>query len=118
MLGRRGAAMTTYRKSAVALGDDAAVVGALRRGDDAVFAALIARYHTSFVRVARSIVRDRMAAEDVAQDTWLAVLRGIDGFEQRSSLRTWLYRILINVARARARRDRRLVPISGGWDGP
>jgi RNA polymerase sigma-70 factor (ECF subfamily) len=96
------------------LDDDAAVVSALRAGDDAVFTALIDRYHTSFVRVAASIVHDRMAAEDVAQDTWLAVLRGIEGFEHRSSLRTWLYRILVNIAHTRARKDRRTVAMSGG----
>jgi RNA polymerase sigma-70 factor (ECF subfamily) len=101
--------------SAVGLGDDAAIVSGLCAGDDAVFTALINRYHTSFVRVAHSIVHDRMAAEDVAQETWLAVLRGIDGFQQRSSLRTWLYRILVNIARARARTDRRMVPL-GGWN--
>src|SRR4051794_9795392 len=99
----------------IALSDDQAVVTALRAGDDDVFTALINRYHASFVHVARSIVQDRMAAEDVAQETWLAVLRGIDRFEMRCSLRTWLYRVLVNTARARARNDRRVVALSSGW---
>jgi RNA polymerase sigma-70 factor (ECF subfamily) len=96
---------------------DADVVAGLRTGDSAVFDALVTRYHSSFVYVAQSIVRDRSIAEDVAQETWLAVLRAIDGFEQRSSLQTWLYRILVNIARGRARVERRTVPFSGlGYD--
>src|SRR4029079_1674800 len=70
------------------------------------------------VHVAQSIVHDRCAAEDVAQETWLAVLKAIDGFEQRSSLQTWLYRILVNIARGRARIERRTVTFTGlGSDG-
>jgi RNA polymerase sigma-70 factor, ECF subfamily len=99
--------------AAVALaGPDAAVVAGLRAGDADVFDALVTRYHSSFVHVAQSIVRDRCIAEDVAQETWLAVLNAIDGFEQRSSLQTWLYRIVANIARGRVRVERRMVPFS------
>lgn len=97
---------------------DADVVAGLRAGDSVVFDALVTRYHSSFVYVAQSIVHDRCIAEDVAQETWLAVLKAIDGFEQRSSLQTWLYRILVNIARGRARVERRTVPFTGlGYDG-
>jgi RNA polymerase sigma-70 factor (ECF subfamily) len=69
-------------------------------------------YHASLVRVAQVYVRDRQVAEDVAQDTWLAVIRGIDRFEARSSFRTWLFSILANQARKRGERERRSVPFS------
>jgi len=104
-------------RPSVARSTDAEVVAGLRAGDSAVFDALVARYHSSFVYVAQSIVHDRCLAEDVAQETWLAVLKAIDGFEQRSSLQTWLYRILVNIARGRARVERRTVTFTGlGYD--
>ena len=87
-------------------------VVALRRGDEAIFAALIARHHTSMVRVATVYVRDHEVAEEVAQDAWLAVLRGLDRFEARSSLKTWIFRILANRARTRGVRDQRVVPFA------
>jgi RNA polymerase sigma-70 factor, ECF subfamily len=91
--------------------DDAVVVAALRKGDEAAFGDLVERYHSSMVRLARLYVGDA-AAEDVAQETWLGLLRGLDGFEGRASLKTWLFRILVNRARTRAARDGRTVPIS------
>src|SRR3954451_5129809 len=84
----------------------------IRAGDERAFTALVGRYHGSLVRVAQTIVHDHSTAEDVAQETWIAMLRGVDRFEQRSSLRTWLFRILVNIARARARADHRTVPFS------
>jgi RNA polymerase sigma-70 factor, ECF subfamily len=91
---------------------DAAVLAALRRGDEAAFADLVDRYHSSLLRLARVYVRDAAAAEDVVQDTWLGLLRGLDRFEGRASLKTWLFHVLVNRARTRATRDRRAVPLS------
>jgi len=100
--------------------DDAATVAALRRGDPAAFETLIDRYHATMVRVAGLYARDRQVAEEVVQETWLAVLEGIDRFEGRSSLRTWLFRILTNRAKTRATREGRSLPFSavvgGGSD--
>jgi RNA polymerase sigma-70 factor (ECF subfamily) len=68
----------------------------LRAGDEQTFIYLVGRHHDAMVRIARSFVPNHAVAEEVVQDTWLAALRGIDGFEGRSSFQTWLYRILIN----------------------
>ena len=88
------------------------LVEALRAGDESAFAALVDRYHPSLVRLARMYVREQSVAEEVAQETWLAVLNGIDRFEGRSSLKTWLFRILTNRAKTRGERERRSVPFS------
>jgi RNA polymerase sigma-70 factor, ECF subfamily len=92
--------------------DDHELVQRLRDGDDTAFAELIDRYGVTMVRVAQMYVRDRATAEEVVQETWLAVLNGIDRFEERSSLKTWLFRILTNRAKTRGERDGRLVPFS------
>jgi RNA polymerase sigma-70 factor (ECF subfamily) len=94
------------------ISDDTAVVAALRRGDEAVFTELVATYSSSLLRLAQDFVRTRAVAEEVVQETWLAVLSGIDRFEGRSSLKTWLYRILVNKARTRGAREARTVPFS------
>jgi RNA polymerase sigma-70 factor, ECF subfamily len=88
------------------------LVEALRRGDEAAFMFLVTAYHAALVRLARMYVVDDATAEEVAQETWLAVLRGIDRFEERSSLKTWIFRILVNRARTRGVRDGRTVPFS------
>ena len=93
-------------------GDDRELVERLRAGDESAFAELIDRYGAAMLRVARMYVRDRTTAEEVVQETWVAVLDGIDRFEGRSSLKTWLFRILANRAKTRATRDRRTVPVS------
>ena len=95
---------------------------ALRARDEAAFAELIERYHSSLVRLAMSFVSSRAVAEEVAQEAWVGVLKGIDRFEGRSSLRTWIYRILTNTAKTRAQREARSIPFAslggGGEDGP
>jgi RNA polymerase sigma-70 factor, ECF subfamily len=96
----------------IQLTDDAIVVAALRRGDEAAFSQLVAAYSSSLLRLAQDFVRTRAVAEEVVQETWLAVLQGIDRFEGRSSLKTWLYRILVNKAKTRGVREARTVPFS------
>ena len=91
---------------------DAALLTRLRAGDRAAFAALVGRHAGPLLRVAQSLVRDRAVAEEVVQETWVAVLGGLDAFEERSSLRTWLFRILVNKARTRFAREGRTVPMS------
>jgi RNA polymerase sigma-70 factor, ECF subfamily len=92
--------------------EDALLVDALRRGDEAAFVELVGRYGALMLRVARLYVPTRSVAEEVVQETWLGVLRGIDRFEGRSSFKTWLLRILTNIAKTRAVREGRSVPFS------
>jgi RNA polymerase sigma-70 factor (ECF subfamily) len=83
----------------------------LRAGDEEAFVVLVTRHHDSMLRLASSFVPNRAAAEEVVQETWLGVVRGIERFEGRSSLKTWLLRILVNRARSAGVRERRLVPV-------
>jgi RNA polymerase sigma-70 factor (ECF subfamily) len=92
--------------------EDAAVVAALCGRDERAFEALVRRHHGSLVRLALLHVRDRAVAEEVAQETWLAVLQGIDGYERRASLKTWIFAIATNRAKTRGERERRQLPIS------
>lgn len=92
--------------------DDAVLVAALQHGDDAAFAWLLDRYSGPLRRLALGHVSSPAIAEEVVQDTWLGVIRGIDRFEGRSSLKTWIYRILLNVARSRGVRESRSIPFS------
>jgi RNA polymerase sigma-70 factor, ECF subfamily len=85
---------------------------ALRAGDERAFANVVESYHSGMIRLAQQYVPDRSVAEGVAQEAWLQVLRGLDRFAGRSSLKTWIFAIVLNCARARARRDRRSVPFS------
>ena len=91
---------------------DASLLPALRAGDEEAFATLVSRYHASLKRIARMYVSTDAVAEDVVQETWLAVIDGIDRFEHRSSFRTWLFHILANKAKTRGVRERRTVPFS------
>jgi RNA polymerase sigma-70 factor (ECF subfamily) len=95
-----------------ALPDDQTLVEALQRGDESAFVVLVEAYHGLLIRLAMPYVAHRAMAEDVVQETWLGVLRGLDRFEARSSLKTWICRILVNRARTRAQRDGRLVSFS------
>ena len=101
--------------------EDHELVQRLRDRDESAFVELIDRYGATMLRVAQMYVRDRATAEEVVQETWLAVLNGIDRFEERSSLKTWLFRILTNRAKTRGQRDGRMVPFSalaGASDEP
>ena len=91
---------------------EAQLVAALRAGDEAAFRSLVEMYHAMLVRVARMYVSTQAVAEDVAAETWLAVLEGIDRFEGRSSLKTWIFRILTNRAKTRGIREGRSLPFS------
>ncbi|WP_371403320.1 sigma-70 family RNA polymerase sigma factor [Kribbella sp. NBC_00662] len=94
---------------AVVPADDVLVAG-LRAGDEEMFACLLAGWSGSMLRLARSFVSTAASAEEVVQDTWLAVFQGIERFEGRSSLQTWVYRILVNIARKRGTAEQRTVP--------
>jgi RNA polymerase sigma-70 factor, ECF subfamily len=91
----------------IATVDESTLISALRDGDEAVFAQLVDKHTPSMLRVARGYVPNREIAEEVVQETWIALLKGIDKFEGRSSLRTWLFTVMINIAKARGVRERR-----------
>jgi RNA polymerase sigma-70 factor (ECF subfamily) len=92
--------------------DDAALLVGLRSRDERAFDALLGRYRAPLLRLARQYVPTHAIAEEVVQDTFLAVFTGIDRFEGRSSFKTWLYRILLNIARTRGVREQRSVPFA------
>jgi RNA polymerase sigma-70 factor (ECF subfamily) len=101
--------------------DEAALVQHLREGDEPSFRDLVRHNHAALKRLARTFVRTEAAAEEVVQETWLAVVAKIEGFDGRSTLRTWIGAILVNRAKTRGERDRRFVPFSAlveGEDGP
>jgi len=116
--------------------DEAALLAALRAGDERAFMELVTAYTPGMRRLALSFVRTPAVADDVVSEAWLAVLRGLDRFEGRSSLKTWIYRIVANIARTRAVREARSTPFSafatpddpsvdpdrfahdGAWDSP
>jgi RNA polymerase sigma-70 factor, ECF subfamily len=100
--------------------EDMQLVDGLRAGDEAAFQALMLMYGASMLRVARMFVASRAVAEEVVQETWLGVLNGIGRFEGRSSLKTWIFRILTNIAKTRGQREGRSIPFSAlatGDDG-
>ena len=99
---------------------ETSLINALRDGDEAAFAELVDRYHGPLKRLARSFGATEAVAEEIVQETWLGALQGLDRFEERSSLKTWLFTILKNQARHRAAREKRSVPFSAvlrGGDG-
>jgi RNA polymerase sigma-70 factor (ECF subfamily) len=93
-------------------GDDVPLVAGLRRGEADAFALLIDRHSSAMLRVALAYVPTEAAAEEVVQETWIAVIRGIDSFEGRASLKTWVFRILTNLAMRAGARERRSVPFA------
>jgi RNA polymerase sigma-70 factor (ECF subfamily) len=92
--------------------DDEQLLLALRRRDEQAFTTLVDRYHARLVRLASLFVANQAVAEEVAQETWIGVLQGIDRFEGRSSFRTWLFRILTNQAKRRGQREARSIPFA------
>lgn len=92
--------------------DDAVLVEALRAGDEAAFTGLVEELSPALLRLALVHVPSRAVAEEVVQDTWLAVINGIDRFEGRSALRTWIFQILLNKARTRGTREKRTLPFA------
>lgn len=97
----------TFALASRSVDDDAALVAGLRKGDEAAFVELVRRYQSRLLRLAEATVGSRAVAQEVTQDTWLAVMRGVDRFEGRSSFKTWLFRILLNRARSAAHREQR-----------
>jgi RNA polymerase sigma-70 factor (ECF subfamily) len=109
---------------------DGTLVLALQGGDEKAFATLVARYHARLLRLAETMVPSRAIAEEVVQDTWLGVVRGIERFEGRSSVKTWLFRILVFRARTAGSHEHRNIPLddadplqerfesSGAWSSP
>ncbi len=91
---------------------DARLVAALRAGDESAYREIVADWHAMMLRVAQIFVPSRSVAEEVVQETWLRVLGALDRFEGRSSLRTWVFRILVNTAKTRAQREGRVLPFS------
>jgi RNA polymerase sigma-70 factor, ECF subfamily len=113
--------------------DDSDLVARLQAGDEQAFVTLVDLYHAPLLRLAATFVPSRAVAEEVVQDTWLGVVRGIHRFEGRSSLKTWLFRIVVNRARTTGVRERRETPTdqpeqpavpserfnaAGGWASP
>ncbi len=105
---------------APALPDDATLVAGLRARDEAVFAQLVDAWTPTMLRVARTHVRSPESAADIVQETWLAVLAGINRFEERSQLRTWVFRILSNIAKTTGTREQRVTvqPLLGEGSFP
>jgi RNA polymerase sigma-70 factor (ECF subfamily) len=95
--------------------DDAELVAALRRGDEAAFAGLVDELSGPLIRLALAHVPSRAIAEEVVQDTWIGVIRGLDRFEGRSSLRTWIFKILVNIAKTKGQREARSIPFASLW---
>jgi RNA polymerase sigma-70 factor, ECF subfamily len=100
------------RRSVAPVDDDIELLERLRAGDEQAFVTIVARHHDSMLRLASSFVPSQAVAEEVVQDTWLGVVRGIDRFEGRSTLQTWLLRILVNRARSTGMKERRHAPIA------
>ena len=90
---------------------------ALRSGDEEAFRSLVARLHGPMLRLVMGYVRDRDIAEDVVQESWLTVLKNLDHFEERSTLKTWILGIALNIARSRKRKESRVLPFSSLWRG-
>ena len=95
---------------------DRALLAALRTGDEAAFRTLVGRHQPAMLAVALRYVHDRVTAEEVVQDTWLAVLRQLDRFEARSTVKTWIFSILVNRARSRWKQQARTIPGLGESD--
>jgi RNA polymerase sigma-70 factor (ECF subfamily) len=105
------------------IADESMLLADLRAGSETAFVKLVETYQAKMLRLARSVVAEESVAEEVTQEAWLGVLRGLARFEGRSSLQTWIFAILMNCARKRSERERRTVPFSALFgaeddDGP
>ncbi len=100
-------------------GDERELLAALRAGDEAAFSRIVSEWSRPMLALARGFVSTEASAEEVVQETWLAVIKGLDRFEGRSSLRTWVYRIMVNTAKTRGVKEHRTLPWStlAGEDG-
>jgi RNA polymerase sigma-70 factor, ECF subfamily len=98
--------------SVVASSQDLETIQRLLVGDEKAFLMLVDQHHATMLRIAQMYVSSRAVAEEAVQDAWLGILKGLSAFEGRSSLRTWMYRILMNVAKTRGAREGRSVPFS------
>lgn len=99
-------------RAAVDFDDEAGLLIRLRDGDEEAFASLVDQHSPALLRLAALYVSTRATAEDVVQETWVGVIGGLDRFEGRSSIKTWIYRILMNIARTRGASEARVVPFS------
>ena len=109
---RAGRGPRSARPILAVMEPDSELLLRLRSGDERAFVSLVERYHEPMLQLAASFVPSRAVAEEVVQDTWLAVLRGLENFEGRSSLKTWLFRILVNRARTTGSKEQRSVPVA------
>ena len=101
--------------------DEGELIAALRAGDEAAFSRIVSEWSRPMLALARSFVSSEASAEEVVQETWLAVIKGLDRFEGRSALRTWVYRILVNTAKSRGVKEHRTLPwssVAGEDAGP
>jgi RNA polymerase sigma-70 factor (ECF subfamily) len=101
-----------HPRTAPTASEEADLVARLRAGDERAFEALVDRHYGMMLAVARGYVRTRAVAEEVVQEAWLGVLKGLDRFEGRSSLKTWIMRIVVNIAMTRGEREARSIPFS------
>ena len=105
-------AVVEEQPTSTAASEESELLSRLRAGDERAFASLVETHHGTMVAVARTYVKTPAVAEEVAQEAWLGVVKGIDSFEGRSSLRTWILRILVNTAMGQGGREARSVPFS------
>ena len=104
--------MSTLDRSTSASRSDGELIDAIQAGDESAFVELVNAHHRVLIHAAMTYVHSRAVAEEVVQETWLGVLKGLGGFERRSSLRTWIFHIMKNIANTRAVRERRSTPFS------
>lgn len=97
----------------VNMADETALVAQLATGDQAAFDCVYRKHNASMLRMCEGMIRNRATSEEIVQDTWIAVLKGIGGFEGRSSLAGWIFAILVNKARSRVQRDGRMISFDG-----
>jgi RNA polymerase sigma-70 factor, ECF subfamily len=113
---RPPASTTTPPGSLVLPTTELDLLAALRRGDESAFSRVVTLHQGPLLRVARMYVGSQAVAEEVVQETWMGVLKGLDNFQGRCSLKTWIFQILINRAKTRGEREGRMIPFSAMFD--